>query len=219
MRGRCVQRDEIGGCGVLRRTLSACVVLGLWAPWPARARAPAALRPSVAAEYDALVRAAGRLPLIDRIDFVNTAVNQRVEYAPDERTADGADHWQTPGETLARELGDCEDFAIFKYFALRDCGQPCACARLLYAWRSPTEQPEVRRPHLVLLGGESLADSLVLDNVNRLALPLSQRTDLHPVLSFDAGHLWRGASAERLGSALALLRPWREVIARWQQQR
>ncbi|HET7795456.1 MAG TPA: transglutaminase-like cysteine peptidase [Rhizobacter sp.] len=203
-----------------RTTLAAFAALGLWAQWPARAHTAApAVRSAAWREYAALAGAAGRLPLDERVDFVNSAINQRIDYAPDTLVCGAADCWQTPTETLALKHGDCEDFAIAKYFVLRDCGLPCGCARLLYALRTPDDTPGLRMPHVVLLGGGTASDPLVFDNLNPLLQPLSKRPDLQPVLSFDVSGLWRGASGERVGDAAALLRPWRELLARWQQQR
>ncbi|MGY4831257.1 transglutaminase-like cysteine peptidase [Sphaerotilaceae bacterium SBD11-9] len=203
-----------------RTTLAAFAALGLWAQLPARAHAVAAAARSTAwREYAALAGAAGRLPLAERVDFVNSAINQRIDYAPDALQCGAADCWQTPTETLALEHGDCEDFAIAKYFVLRDCGLPCGCARLLYAVHTPLDTPGVHTPHVVLLGAGTAGDPLVFDNLNPLLQPLSKRSDLQPLLSFDVSSLWRGVSGERVGDAAALLRPWRELLARWRQQR
>lgn len=203
---------------MLRRSLAAFITLGLWAQAPSQAHAsgPVTTRSTSALrDYTALAQAAGRLPLDEREAFVNNHINQRIDYQPD-----GAqDRWQTPAETLALARGDCEDFAIAKYFVLRDCGRPCGCARLLYAIHTPPDTPGLQAPHVVLLAGGHPADPLVHDNLNPLLQPLSLRDDLRPVLSFDVAHLWRGASGERVGDAAVLLRPWRELLARWRQQR
>lgn len=203
---------------MLRRSLVAFLTLGLWAHAPALARAstplPARLV-EVMRDYAALTREAGQLPLDERETFVNNHVNRHIGFQPD-----GAlDRWQTPAETLALGRGDCEDFAITKFFLLRDCGRPCGCARLLYAIHTPLDTPGLQAPHVVLLGGGQPADPLVHDNLNPLLLPLSLRDDLQPVFSFDSANLWRGASGERVGDAAVLLHPWRELLARWQRQR
>jgi predicted transglutaminase-like cysteine proteinase len=206
---------------MLRRTLAAFVTLGLWAQLPARAHSPGppALRAGALREYAQLALSAGRLSLGERVEFVNTRINQRIGYAPDSLQCGVADCWQTPTETLSLERGDCEDFAIAKYFVLRDCGLPCGGVRLLYALHTPHGATQRPAPHVVLLGGGSPGDPLVFDNLDPQLLPLSQRSDLQPVLSFDVASLWRGVSGERVGDAAALLRPWRDLLARWQQQR
>jgi len=46
---------------------------------------------------------------------INSNVNLNISYAPDE----DRDVWQSPVETVDRKLGDCEDFAILKFFLMR----------------------------------------------------------------------------------------------------
>lgn len=202
---------------MLRRSLAAFMTLGVWAQVPAHAhtgeppeRVAQALR-----DYRVLAREAAHLPLDEREIFVNNHINHHIGFQPD-----GVfDRWQTPAETFAEGQGDCEDLAIAKYFVLRDCGRPCGCERLLYAIHTPIDTPGLQVPHVVLLGGGHPGDPLVYDNLNLLRLPLSQRSDLQPLFSFDVSHLWRGASGERLGDAVLRLRPWRELLQRWQSQR
>lgn len=55
----------------------------------------------------------------DLLRSVNTFVNDTIAYAPEPY---GSDHWQTPGETLDRGAGDCEDFAILKMAELYASG-------------------------------------------------------------------------------------------------
>ena len=40
------------------------------------------------------------------------------------------DYWETPAEFFQKS-GDCEDFAIAKYFALRDLGFPASQMRIV----------------------------------------------------------------------------------------
>lgn len=203
---------------MLRRSLAVFMTWGLWVHTPALARMsePAArVTPQALRDYGTLSQAAAHLPLDERESFVNNHINRHIDYRPD----GVLDRWQTPAETFAMAQGDCEDLAIAKYFVLRDCGRPCGCERLLYAIHTPLDTPGLHVPHVVLLGGGHPGDPLVYDNLNPLRLPLSQRSDLQPLFSFDVAHLWRGASGERLGDAVARLRPWRELLRRWQAQR
>jgi predicted transglutaminase-like cysteine proteinase len=202
---------------MLRRSLAAFVTLGLWAhpPTLARTSEPSARVAQALRDYGALSQAAAQLSIDERETFVNNHINRLIGYQPD----GVRDRWQTPAETFALAQGDCEDLAIAKYFVLRDCGRPCGCERLLYALHTPLDTPGLHVPHVVLLGGGHPGDPLVYDNLNLLRLPLSQRSDLQPLFSFDVAHLWRGASGERLGNAVVRLRPWRELLRRRQAQR
>ncbi|MCG8361113.1 MAG: transglutaminase-like cysteine peptidase [Kiloniellales bacterium] len=66
-----------------------------------------------------LGRLQGREPrmLLERVNrFVN-----RVPYRPDHLAWNRSDYWAAPGEFFARG-GDCEDYAVAKYFSLRRLG-------------------------------------------------------------------------------------------------
>ncbi len=64
----------------------------------------------------------------EQIEAVNTWVNQK-PYVEDIANWGVADYWETPGEFLAHG-GDCEDFAITKYFSLVRLGVPAEDLRL-----------------------------------------------------------------------------------------
>ncbi len=53
-------------------------------------------------------------PLAAVNDFWNRSITYKAEQ--------GKDVWQTPAETIALGTGDCEDYAIGKYFTLRALG-------------------------------------------------------------------------------------------------
>ncbi len=62
------------------------------------------------------------LPLRSMADKVNDFVNQ-TRYISDSRNWGKNDYWEVPAEFIRRG-GDCEDFAIAKYVALRSLGVP-----------------------------------------------------------------------------------------------
>jgi predicted transglutaminase-like cysteine proteinase len=57
-----------------------------------------------------------------KLTAVNDFFNHQITVALDENTAKGYDYWQSPVETLARGKGDCDDFAVAKYFSLQLLG-------------------------------------------------------------------------------------------------
>ena len=61
-------------------------------------------------------------PFVDRIAAINRFVNS-VAYREDREVWGASDYWAGPGEFFARG-GDCEDFAIAKYYSLRAIGVP-----------------------------------------------------------------------------------------------
>lgn len=104
-------------------------------------------------------------PVMRRLHEVNRAVN-RAAYREDPTNWGRRDHWSTPHELLTRG-GDCEDFAIAKYLALRGLGFPARDLRLLILYDTRRQ-----RAHAVL-AVELDGRELVLDNLGGAILPLS----------------------------------------------
>jgi predicted transglutaminase-like cysteine proteinase len=57
-----------------------------------------------------------------RVDLINRAVQLAITPTTDEAQWGVKDHWSSPLETLQTHRGDCEDYAIVKYVALREAG-------------------------------------------------------------------------------------------------
>jgi predicted transglutaminase-like cysteine proteinase len=57
-----------------------------------------------------------------RVGWINRAVNLAIIPTSDEAQWGVPDHWSPPFETLQTHRGDCEDYAIVKYAALREAG-------------------------------------------------------------------------------------------------
>jgi predicted transglutaminase-like cysteine proteinase len=53
---------------------------------------------------------------------INQWANERIEYASDWDVYGIPEYWATASETLVRERGDCDDFAILKYVILKKMG-------------------------------------------------------------------------------------------------
>ncbi|MSR15893.1 MAG: hypothetical protein EXR86_15350 [Gammaproteobacteria bacterium] len=86
------------------------------------------------------------------------------------------DYWGTPAESVASGATDCEDFAIAKYFFLKELGVPIAKLRLTYV-----KAVKLNQAHMVLVYyPRPEADPLVLDNLDSVVRPASQRPDLVP---------------------------------------
>ncbi len=119
------------------------------------------------------------------------------------------DYWATPSESLASNGADCEDYAIAKYFTLKELGVPISRLRLVYAktWRS-------REAHLVLAYYPAPdADPLILDNLESNIQPASDRPDLIPVYTFnDEDLLWPQAGAPTVRVSATSNRKWKDVL-------
>ncbi len=124
-----------------------------------------------------------------------------------------ADYWATPLEFVASGGGDCEDFAIAKYFTLRVLGIEAAQLRLTYA-----KAVTLNQAHMVLTYLPSpAAMPLVLDNLNPEVLPGDARPDLVPVYSFNGEGLWRARAFDqgvRLKHGESGVDLWQDLVER-----
>jgi predicted transglutaminase-like cysteine proteinase len=120
------------------------------------------------------------------------------------------DYWATPSETLSVNGADCEDYAIAKYFTLKELGIPVARLRFVYArtWWSRDSA------HLVLAYYPTPgAEPLILDNLQGGIEPASNRPDLTPVFTFNDEDLMmaQGAFVAVRMNPLSNRR-WKEVV-------
>jgi predicted transglutaminase-like cysteine proteinase len=147
-----------------------------------------------------------------RLAAFNDFFNQRIRFAGDVETTGQVDEWASPLELLGRGAGDCEDYAIAKYFSLIAAGVPSARLRLVYV-RADLDGGTIA--HMVLAYyPQPTAEPLILDNLNPAVVAASMRRDLHPVFSFNAEGLWQGTGSQAAGDPVARLSRWRDVIAK-----
>ena len=112
-----------------------------------------------------------------KLEAVNRLVNLSVAYISDQQAWGQNDYWATPEETLTLGQGDCEDFAIAKYFGLLKLGVAVERLRLTYVKALGRNSA-----HMVLAYYPSPnAQPLILDNLNSQVLPAAARSDLLPV--------------------------------------
>lgn len=218
----------VGACRIVR--LSA-IALGLMAAvpnisawdsarWIGRAQGLGAQAATIARAFDAmLASAAAQTDVERRLVLVNQFFNQHISFTTDESAWGQVDYWASPMEALIHGQGDCEDFAIGKYFTLVATGVPVAQLRLVYvkALLGGTGQPEsgVVQAHMVLAYYSSpSADPWVLDNLIGDVVPASHRPDLTPVFSFNGEGLWHGTQGAAAGDPTIRLSRWRDVLAK-----
>ena len=154
-----------------------------------------------------------------RLRSVNDFYNQRLAYAEDIDNWGQVDYWASPLESLGKGAGDCEDYAIGKYFTLTSLGIPHAKLRMVYVRASIAGAPNGFVAHMVLAYYPTPdAEPLVLDNLQPVIRPAGERADLSPVFSFNAEGLWQGVGSIRAnGDPLTRLSKWREVLLRARQ--
>ncbi len=123
--------------------------------------------------------------VIDQLNAVNDFFNM-MGFVNDIDLWGKNDYWATPVEFLGKGAGDCEDFTIAKYFALRELGVPDDKLRLVYV-----KAITLNQHHMVLAYyHKPTSVPVILDNLNKTILPAIKRPDLLPIYSFNAENLW-----------------------------
>ena len=118
--------------------------------------------------------------LIRKLSHVNSFMN-KIFPAHDISTKASIDYWATPKEFLIQGHGDCEDYAITKYFTLLEIGIPRE--KLYFA---VVDVKGERASHMVLFYLENKKSTpLVLDNLSSKVIPLTQREKLIPRFAFN----------------------------------
>ena len=205
------------------RTIAALVVAlftGLVQAAEPAAAGGASVDPS--ARWEALKSYAVTLPESHRIGQVNAMFNT-MQYRTDMEMHGISDYWDTPQEFVERGAGDCEDFAIAKYFMLIESGISPERVKLAFVHYAAgvggplaTVKSGGPRAHVVVLYRDAAhaGDPLVLDLIEEVA-PLSTRPDLHVVFDFDlrATYLQYDRSVSSAAIERKMLK-WVEVLQR-----
>jgi len=150
-----------------------------------------------------------------RLQALNHFFNRRIQSRDDTELWGQVDHWASPLEMLEKGAGDCEDFAIAKFFSLVALGMPVHKLRLVYVRAQLGGPGGPVQAHMVLAYYASPgAEPLILDNLIGDVRSASRRPDLAPVFSFNSEGLWQGVGSQAAGDPTARLSRWREVLAK-----
>jgi len=144
-------------------------------------------------------------------DFFNGA-----RFANDTEIWNSKDYWATPIEFIGRDAGDCEDFSIAKYYALKLMGVDTSKLRITYV-----KALKLNQAHMVLAYYPTpSSDPLILDNLNQRIRPAKERNDLRPVYSFNADDLWisRSRNEELKAGKPTQLRLWQDMQRRMNEE-
>ncbi|WP_051213851.1 transglutaminase-like cysteine peptidase [Maritalea myrionectae] len=109
---------------------------------------------------------------------INRAVNDVITYREDSKAFGKSDYWANPIELAQRGAGDCEDFAIAKYWALRTLGYQESQLQLIVL-------KDTRRNlyHAVLAVHEG-GRTFILDNLSNNIAEQSAFPNYKPIFSF-----------------------------------
>ncbi|SDV15535.1 transglutaminase-like cysteine proteinase BTLCP [Pseudomonas vancouverensis] len=166
-------------------------------------------------EWQNLLATQKQLGELEQLNVVNRFFNKELRYVEDIDLWHQEDYWATPIEALWKGAGDCEDYAIAKYFSLRHLGVASEKLRITYV-KALTQN----RAHMVLTYyARPDAMPLVLDSLVDAIKPANQRTDLLPVYAFNAEGLWLpGAKGnQKVGDTKRLSR-WQDVLKKMQAE-
>ncbi|MBU2872368.1 transglutaminase-like cysteine peptidase [Colwellia sp. E2M01] len=126
-------------------------------------------------------------PLDDdnKLEKVNNFFNQ-LHFTSDIRLWGESNYWATPLEFLGANAGDCEDFAIAKYFTLLELGVPDEKMRI-----TMVKAVTLNQYHMVVAYYHTPGSiPVILDNIIGSIKPATERKDLIPVYSFNGKQLW-----------------------------
>lgn len=135
-------------------------------------------------ELQPMLNAARSLDEPSQLQVVNQFYNRRIAFVDDMLAWGQADHWATPLQTLALGQGDCEDYAIAKYFSLKALGVPGDQMRIVVV-----DDLNLKVPHAILvvyLDGRAL----ILDNQIPTVVPADRIRHYRPIYSINEESWW-----------------------------
>lgn len=169
-------------------------------------------------DWQAMLQESHSAAVNDQLRQVNNFFNRRVQYSEDQYAWGRSDYWATPLETLAKGAGDCEDFAIAKYFSLMMLGIPTEKMRLVYVKaRIGGPASRIQQAHMVLaFYATPDAEPQVLDNLITDIRLASSRPDLQPVFSFNSNGIYPGATGNATAGqgGTSRLSKWQDLLQR-----
>jgi predicted transglutaminase-like cysteine proteinase len=115
------------------------------------------------------------------LEEISEFVNRRFIYKTDEENYQRNDYWVSPSELCKKQSGDCEDYALCKYFMALACGIPKKHLKFIYNKGLYAYNDTHYKNHLCLVysaDGSDFTDPIVLDNMIASLRPLSKRPDI-----------------------------------------
>ena len=122
-----------------------------------------------------------------KIELVNNYFNN-LTYREDPKLWGMEDYWANPLEFIGARGGDCEDYSITKYYALRQLGVPIEQMRIVMLVDSIRG---IAHAVLAVTQGEQI---YVLDNVSDLVLPHTKYEHYVPQYSVNEHFRWAHVS-------------------------
>ncbi|MEA2018622.1 MAG: transglutaminase-like cysteine peptidase [Campylobacterota bacterium] len=140
--------------------------------------------------WDKMIESVKNKKIVKKLKTVNDFFN-KFKYVKDRDLWQKNDYWASPFEFLGKGAGDCEDYAIAKYFALRTIGIPDKKLKITYV-KLKQKSKKYDEAHMVLNYYHKVNSTpIVLDNIVKSLKLATKRKDLKPIYSFNASGLWK----------------------------
>ncbi len=165
--------------------------------------------------WDKMLESAKKKKAIQQLKTVNDFFN-KIRYLSDKKVWKKKDYWAAPFEFLGVGAGDCEDFAIAKYFALRAVGIPENKLKITYV-KLLHKKTKYEEAHMVLnYYHKPNSTPIVLDNVVKTLKLATKRKDLKPIYSFNASGLWAAQNKTKSlkSQGANKLKQWQSMMSR-----
>uniref|UniRef100_UPI0040482FE4 transglutaminase-like cysteine peptidase n=1 Tax=Aliarcobacter sp. TaxID=2321116 RepID=UPI0040482FE4 len=164
--------------------------------------------------WDSLIESSKKESVLNKIKNVNDFFN-KITYKTDPEHWKQKDYWATPFEFMGTGAGDCEDYAIAKYFSLIKLGIPDEKLRITYVTYKKSNS-KYEQAHMVLTYYHKTGvEPIVLDNIDKRLQLASKRTDLKPVYSFNASGLWQAKTKGETRVGSNNLKSWKDLMDRF----
>jgi predicted transglutaminase-like cysteine proteinase len=164
--------------------------------------------------WDSMVESSKNESILNKLKNVNDFFN-KIPYRSDLSVWKVKDYWATPFEFMGIGAGDCEDYAIAKYFSLIKLGVPDEKLRITYVSYQKVNS-KFAQAHMVLTYYHKVGvEPVVLDNINKTLQVASKRPDLKPVYSFNASGLWQAKTKGEARVGNNELRSWKDLMSRF----
>jgi len=126
-----------------------------------------------------------------RLGWLNRAVNMAIKPANDWAQYGYDDYWASPLQTLGNGAGDCEDYAIVKYVALRELGVGADDLRIVIV------RDDKRLTEHAVVAVRSDRKWLVLDNRTMAILNAEDARNYRPLFALNSTRALVVATVER----------------------
>ena len=164
--------------------------------------------------WDSMLESSKNESVLNKIKNVNDFFN-RITYKTDQSHWKKKDYWATPFEFMGTGAGDCEDYAIAKYFSLVKLGIPEDKLRITYVTYKGRNS-KFDQAHMVLTYYHTpTAIPVVLDNIDKTLQLATKRDDLTPIYSFNALGLWQAKNKGEAKVGDNNLKSWKDLMSRF----